>query len=74
MSKLVCQFSGWCEIDTDDVKLEDCHHHEIKSASQWMAENNGELPDGLMLCSFAQLQIDSTGGEYTELDLSIEEN
>lgn len=73
-NKLVVQYSGWFEIDADDVKLTDISGNEAvtKAASEWLAER-GNI-DGLLLESFTEAHNGATDGEFTELDLEIEES
>lgn len=72
--KLVCFFSGWVEIDVDDVLLTDPDEQGLvptKPASQWLNER-GNI-NGLILDSFENLIDDATDGSFEELTLNIED-
>lgn len=72
MKKLRCEFSGWFDVDVEDVRLigkgED-DDDVIKTAAQWL-EEQGNI-HGLVLESFRDAEARSLDGEFEQLDLSV---
>ena len=72
MPKLVCVFSGWCEIDVADVTLICLTTDQEKTAAQWIADGRA-IDDTLMLESFDKMHADATDGAFEELSLHVED-
>lgn len=72
MPKLVCYFGGWFENDVEKINLTDPHSMVTKTAAEWLADK-GNI-DGLILDSFNDANAEASDGEFTELDLKIEED
>jgi len=75
MPKLICSFAGWCEIDTEDVKLQSIKTGQVKTTKEWMKEvDNLECLDTeFILHSFTDMYNDSTDGEFINIDFDIED-
>lgn len=74
MKKLVCYFSGWFEIDADDVQLVDLSTEPTvtKSAAEFL--NEGKDIKKLILADFEGAFRDANDGEFESLELSIEDD
>lgn len=70
MKKLVCMFSGWFEVDVNDVMLLNPETRKVKSASDVLVEH-GSI-DGWLLESFDDANRFATDGTFEQLDLSID--
>lgn len=69
--KLVCFYSGWCEADPADVKMQSTITGVVKTAQEWL--DDGVNFEDLVLYSFADLIKVSTDGEYEDLTIRIED-
>lgn len=70
MPKLVCMFSGWFDIDVDNVDLTDPLTDKTLTAAKWL-EEKGNIDD-LILTSFHQASGDSDNELFEELTLTVE--
>ena len=72
--KLVCEFSGWFEIDPSQVRLSDMDgkfQYMTKTAAEWIALK-GNI-DGLVLENFSKSHAESQGNDFTELNLRLDQ-
>lgn len=74
MKKLVVMFSGWLEIDVNDVELDNIDGDEpiTKTAAGWL-EERGNI-DGLILTDFSEVYKNATDGAFEDIDLSVEDD
>jgi hypothetical protein len=76
MAKLVCFFSGWFEIDTNDVLLRNLDTDIVQTAQQWIESSKEplDLTNGFILESFNDANAAATDGLFEELTLEIQDN
>jgi len=69
--KLVCLFSGWIECNSE-VMLLDPITDEVKTLAEWW-EDRGNI-NGLMLNSFDDAKDNATDYDFSDVDLSVEDD
>jgi len=75
--KIVVNYSGWCEIDPEDLKFQCITNDEaagepVITGKEWL-ELNEEDKYGYILESTVDVIRDSTDGEWTELEVTEDE-
>ena len=76
--KIVVSYSGWCEIDPEDVKFQCITNDEAAGESvitgkEWLELNEGDKYGNYVLKNAIDVIRDSTDGEWTELEVGEDE-